>query len=85
MPPPLLPDLIKTNLKVIFCGINPGLKSAWDGHHFSGRSNRFWKALHLAGFTPYQIELSNAASILDFGYGLTTAVASRDGRVLVTL
>jgi len=75
MPPPLLPDLIKTNLKVIFCGINPGLKSAWDGHHFSGRSNRFWKALHLSGFTPYQIEPSNDASILDLGYGLTTAVA----------
>ena len=75
MAPPLLSDIISNNLKVIFCGINPGLKSAWDGHHFSGRSNRFWKVLYLAGFTPYQIEPSNDASILDFGYGLTTAVA----------
>jgi TDG/mug DNA glycosylase family protein len=73
--PPILTDLIAKDLTVIFCGINPGLKSAWDGHHFSGRSNRFWKALHQAGFTPHEIEPVNDATILDFGYGLTTAVA----------
>lgn len=72
---PTLTDLIANKLTVIFCGINPGLKSAWDGHHFSGRSNRFWKVLHQAGFTAYEIEPVNDATILDFGYGLTTAVA----------
>jgi len=51
------------------------LKSAIDGHHFSGKSNRFWKVLHKAGFTPYQIDPLNDAEILNFGYGLTTAVA----------
>ncbi len=71
----MLTDIIDKNLSVIFCGINPGLKSAWDGHHFSGKSNRFWKVLHLAGFTPYQIEPTNDKDILKFGYGLTTAVA----------
>ena len=71
---PILTDLITKNLMVIFCGINPGLKSAQDGHHFSGRSNRFWKTLYQSGFTPYQIEPLNDATILDFGYGLTTAV-----------
>jgi TDG/mug DNA glycosylase family protein len=71
---PTLTDLIAKHLTVIFCGINPGLKSAIDGHHFSGRSNRFWKVLHQAGFTPYQIEPLNDSTILDFGYGLTTAV-----------
>ncbi|HEX8023276.1 G/U mismatch-specific DNA glycosylase [Mucilaginibacter sp.] len=71
---PILTDLIAQNLTVIFCGINPGLKSAWDGHHFSGRSNRFWKVLHQAGFTPHEIEAVNDATILDFGHGLTTAV-----------
>jgi TDG/mug DNA glycosylase family protein len=70
----MLTDIIDKNLRLIFCGINPGLKSAWDGHHFSGRSNRFWKVLHQAGFTPYEIEPMNDKSILDFGYGLTTAV-----------
>jgi TDG/mug DNA glycosylase family protein len=70
----MLTDIIKEDLTIIFCGINPGLKSAWDGHHFSGKSNRFWKVLHLAGFTPYQIEAINDTDILNFGYGLTTAV-----------
>jgi double-stranded uracil-DNA glycosylase len=72
---PMLPDLIAKKLKVVFCGINPGLQSAVEGHHFSKRSNRFWKVLHQAGFTPHQIEPVNDATILHFGYGLTTAVA----------
>ncbi|PIF45401.1 TDG/mug DNA glycosylase family protein [Chryseobacterium sp. 52] len=76
----MLKDIITKDLTVIFCGINPGLKSAEDGHHFSGRSNRFWKVLHKAGFTPYEIEAVNDTDILDFGYGLTTAVARATSR-----
>lgn len=76
----MLTDIITNNLTVIFCGINPGLKSDWDGHHFSGRSNRFWKVLHKTGFTPHEIEAIHDTSILDFGYGLTTAVARATSR-----
>ncbi|MGN7757398.1 G/U mismatch-specific DNA glycosylase [Chryseobacterium sp. 22532] len=76
----MLKDIIAKNLTVIFCGINPGLKSAEKGYHFSGKSNRFWKVMHQAGFTPYQIEAENDRSILDFGYGLTTAVARATSR-----
>jgi TDG/mug DNA glycosylase family protein len=73
-------DIIAKDLNIFFCGINPGLKSADDGHHFSGRSNRFWKVLHQSGFTPYQIEAVHDTTILDFGYGLTTAVARPTSR-----
>ncbi|WP_106915623.1 G/U mismatch-specific DNA glycosylase [Chryseobacterium aurantiacum] len=76
----MLTDIITTHLTVIFCGINPGLKSSNNGHHFSGKSNRFWKVFHQSGFTPYEIEPVNDASILDFGYGLTTAVARATSR-----
>ncbi|REC60195.1 G/U mismatch-specific DNA glycosylase [Chryseobacterium pennae] len=76
----MLTDIITSNLNVIFCGINPGLKSSNDGHHFSGRSNRFWKVLHLSGFTPYEIEAVNDTVILEFGCGLTTAVARATSR-----
>ncbi|KAB1232510.1 G/U mismatch-specific DNA glycosylase [Chryseobacterium viscerum] len=76
----MLTDIISPQLNVIFCGINPGLKSSHDGHHFSGRSNRFWKVLHQSGFTPYEIEAVNDTSLLDFGYGLTTAVARATSR-----
>jgi TDG/mug DNA glycosylase family protein len=70
-----LTDIISKNLKVVFCGINPGLTSAMQGHHFSNRSNRFWRVLHQAGFTPYEIEPRFDTTILTYGYGLTTAVA----------
>nr|WP_199000324.1 G/U mismatch-specific DNA glycosylase [Flavobacterium sp. ASV13] len=78
--PAQLTDIIDHNLKVLFCGINPGLKSALDGHHFSGRGNRFWKVLHQSGFTPEQIEPENDTTILQSGLGLTTAVARATAR-----
>jgi len=70
----MLNDVIRKDLTVIFCGINPGLKADRDGHHFSNRSNRFWKVLHQAGFTPHEIHPLDDSTILDFGYGLTVAV-----------
>lgn len=71
---PPLSDLIAEHLDVLFCGINPALSAAKAGHHFSNRSNRFWKVLHIAGFTPHQIDPINDSSILLYGYGLTAAV-----------
>jgi TDG/mug DNA glycosylase family protein len=70
-----LPDILKPGLSVVFCGINPGATAAKAGKHFVNGSNRFWKVLHLAGFTPVQIRPENDYSILNYGYGLTTAVA----------
>jgi TDG/mug DNA glycosylase family protein len=45
-------DVLGPGLRVLFCGINPGLWSAAVGHHFARPGNRFWKALHLGGLTP---------------------------------
>jgi TDG/mug DNA glycosylase family protein len=70
-----LPDILAPDLAVIFCGINPGRTAADAGHHFVNRSNRFWRVLHAAGFTPSEIPPHEDRSILDYGYGLTTAVA----------
>jgi double-stranded uracil-DNA glycosylase len=72
---PTLPDILAPNLRVVFCGLNPGLTSAVVGHHFANRSNRFWKTIHLAGFTPEQITPENGELILYYRCGLTTAVA----------
>ena len=47
-----VPDVIAPGLRVLFCGINPGLYSAATGHHFARPGNRFWPTLHAAGFTP---------------------------------
>ncbi|RXV71886.1 G/U mismatch-specific DNA glycosylase [Burkholderia stabilis] len=69
-----LPDLIAPHLDVLFCGINPGLTAAATGHHFAGRSNRFWRVIHLAGFTPMEISPQDDRSILRYGCGLTAVV-----------
>lgn len=69
-----LPDVLAKDLRVVFCGINPGMSSAAVGYHFASRSNRFWRALHLSGFTPEQLLPQDAGSLLDYGFGLTSAV-----------
>ncbi|WP_295994425.1 G/U mismatch-specific DNA glycosylase [Rugamonas sp.] len=74
-PTPALPDILGHGLKVVFCGINPGVDAAAAGHHFLGRGNRFWPVLHLAGFTPRQLAPQEDGMALDFGLGLTAAVA----------
>jgi double-stranded uracil-DNA glycosylase len=70
-----LPDVISTSLDVVFCGINPGMRSAAVGFHFANRSNRFWRVLHLAGFTARQLEPEEAPLLLEYGCGITSAVA----------
>ncbi|MDY7532076.1 G/U mismatch-specific DNA glycosylase [Pseudomonas sp. Bout1] len=69
-----LEDILAENLAVVFCGINPGLKAAASGHHFMGRGNRFWRTLHLAGFTPHEVQPENDQTILQYQCGLTTVV-----------
>ncbi len=69
-----LPDIVASGLSVVFCGLNPGLSAAASGHHFVGRSNRFWRVLHLAGFTPTQIAAEDDPSLLTHGLGITSVV-----------
>src|SRR5262245_1390313 len=69
-----IPDVIAHDLKVLFCGINPGLYSGATGHHFARPGNRFWPALHGAGFTPRRLDPSAKEELLKAGYGITTLV-----------
>jgi TDG/mug DNA glycosylase family protein len=69
-----VPDLIAPNLNVLFCGINPGLYSAYTGHHFARPGNRFWPALHLGGFTPRLLSPAEEQELLPLGYGITNLV-----------
>lgn len=78
--PPVLRDILAEGLDVLFCGINPGLKAAATGHHFAGRGNRFWRTLHLAGFTPHEIAPEDDHSIVRYGCGLTAFVARPTAR-----
>jgi TDG/mug DNA glycosylase family protein len=70
-----VPDLIAPGLRVLFVGINPGLYSAAVGHHFARPGNRFWPALHAAGFTPRVFKPWEERELLALGLGITNVIA----------
>jgi TDG/mug DNA glycosylase family protein len=76
----LIPDVAAPGLRVLFCGINPGLFSAWSGHHFARPGNRFWPALHGSGFTPRQLRPDEQEELLGLGLGVTNVVPRASAR-----
>ena len=72
---PPLGDRIKPGVRVLFVGINPGIRSAMTGHHFAGPSNRFWKLLHEARLVPEPIGFADDGRLPEWGYGITNIVA----------
>ncbi len=69
-----LPDILAPGLKVVFIGYNPGLLSARNRHHYSHKSNRFWRFLFEAGLTPVRFQPEDDRKILELGYGSTNIV-----------
>ena len=69
-----LRDVIAPDLRVLFCGINPGLYSGATGHHFARPGNRFWPTIHQAGFTPRLLHPNEQQDLLHWGYGITNLV-----------
>ena len=69
-----VPDVIASGLRVLFCGINPGLYTAAVGHHFARPGNRFWPALHGSGFTNQLLSPFAERDLLAMGIGLTNVV-----------
>ena len=67
-------DVVGPGLRVLFCGINPGLYSGATGWHFARPGNRFWRSLHLAGFTDRMLDPSEQELLLSFGLGITNLV-----------
>ncbi|MFR9676457.1 G/U mismatch-specific DNA glycosylase [Streptomyces sp. TR06-5] len=75
-----MPDILANGLRVLFCGINPGLWSAATGHHFARPGNRFWPVLHRSGFTPRQLAPHEERELLEYGLGITNLVARASAR-----
>ncbi len=69
-----LPDIVAYDLKVLFVGYNPGIQSAKTGHHYAGKSNRFWKLLNEAGITPCKFKPEDDVKLLDLKLGSTNIV-----------
>jgi TDG/mug DNA glycosylase family protein len=77
--PSAVPDILAPGLAAVFCGINPGRRSAAAGHHFANPRNDFWRLLHHAGFTERLLDPSEQQELVGYGFGLTNA-ASRTTR-----
>ncbi len=69
-----IPDVIGPDLAVLFCGINPGLYSGATGYHFARPGNRFWRAMHDAGFTDRVLTPQEQRELLAHGCGITNLV-----------
>jgi TDG/mug DNA glycosylase family protein len=67
----VLGPIVAPGLRVLFVGINPSLRSAAVGHHFARPGNRFWPALHAAGFTPHRLRPDQDSDLPAFGIGVT--------------
>lgn len=70
----VLRDRIRPGVRVLFVGINPGIRSAAIGHHFAGYSNRFWKLLFEAGLVPERLRAEDDDRLMEWGYGITNLV-----------
>ena len=68
-----VPDVLAPALDVVFCGINPGRRSAAAGENFANPRNDFWRLLHEAGFTPRRMLPSEQHDLIAYGCGITNA------------
>ncbi len=69
---PVLPDLIRPGLRIVFCGTAPGTVSARRGAYYAHPQNRFWRVLHEVGLTPRLVAPED--------YALCARVGSRPHR-----
>jgi double-stranded uracil-DNA glycosylase len=69
-----LPDILANGLVVVFVGTNPSPMAAATGHRFPGRSNRFWRVIYVAGFSPFLLRADQDRSLPQYGCGLISAI-----------
>jgi TDG/mug DNA glycosylase family protein len=71
---PPLADVVRPPVRILFVGINPGVRSGTIGHHFAGYSNRFWKLLYEARLTPQRLRAEQDGGLPEFGLGITNVI-----------
>ncbi len=69
--PPILPDVLRPGLRVVFCGTAAGKRSAAEGAYYAHPGNLFWRALFQSGFTPRLLAPVEFPLLPSFGIGLT--------------
>ena len=66
-----LRDVLVDRPRILFVGINPGLRSAQVGHHFAGPGNPFWRLLYAAGIVPEPLGFERDRDLARYGLALT--------------
>jgi G:T/U mismatch-specific DNA glycosylase len=81
-----LPDLLGHDIRLLFVGINPGLRTVAVQAHFGGGSNRFYPALYRAGIVDRRIDASSGftaddvAHLRERGVSITNLVRGASAR-----
>lgn len=75
-----LPDVLKPNLDVVFCGTAASAKAAKLGAYYANPTNRFWKTLFEIGLTPREFEPPEFEAVVEFGIGFTDLAKHTSGQ-----
>ena len=81
-----VPDLLGPATRLLFVGINPGLRTAAIQTHFGKPGNRFWPALLLAGIIEEPVDLTDPmtdevrAALVARGIGISNVVPRATAR-----
>lgn len=67
----ILPDVLDSNLKLVFCGTAASAVSAQEVAYYASPSNAFWRTLHQVGLTPRLFAAKEFPQLLELGIGLT--------------
>ncbi len=76
---PVLPDVLRPDLRLVICGSAAGTRSAQEGFYYAHPGNRFWSILFEAGLTPRRLLPAEYPSVIEFGIGLTDVCKSEFG------
>jgi len=67
----VLPDRLKPDLKLVFCGTAAGRQSALQQAYYAHGQNKFWTTLHRIGLTPSLFQPRDYEKLWELGIGLT--------------
>jgi TDG/mug DNA glycosylase family protein len=67
----VLPDRLRPELKLVFCGTAAGRQSALQQAYYAHRQNKFWTTLHRIGLTPSLFQPQDYEKLWELGIGLT--------------
>ena len=67
----VLPDVLASDLRLIFCGTAPSRVSMRARAYYANPGNGFWRALHDCGLTPGRLRPEAYRELLALGIGLT--------------